>query len=357
MDQRIHKMQLQHLMHRTSNSTMKLLLPVITFLASLSTAQGFSVALSKLHSLSASRMTSFGPLGVCTSGRVETVADNTKKAADQIKKLQDMLNQQDSEFQAAFQKKIDKSYLDAKITDARLLTENMDIKTEYSSEFSLDKIAAVVTSALKTVAAVKNSKNPAPYTSEEAIAAYTDTVNSVAEAAKSSSTSASSLSYSFTRVSPGTFALLYASSVSIKDEDTFGTEAVTSTAIYYRLVESLDALKSETAFNEAAIDAANLINLKLIQAALTDGLASGMLTIDEWSAKDAAMSAAVERVQKRLDSAAFTTLLAKPKKEDLAPSEAEKVVKESILILEAKGAEFEDVVKVSASRLEQRYFK
>ena len=49
--------------------------------------------------------------------------------------------------------------------------------------------------------------------------------NTVAEAAKSSSTSAASLSFSMNRLSTGMYAFLYACSVNIKDEDTFGSEA------------------------------------------------------------------------------------------------------------------------------------
>lgn len=68
--------------------------------------------------------------------------------------------------------------------------------------------------------------------SPEAIDAYTDVVNAVAEAAKSSSTAAASLAFSMNRLAPGTIAFLFASSINIQDDETFGKEAVTTTAIY-----------------------------------------------------------------------------------------------------------------------------
>src|SRR5690606_28304324 len=117
--------------------------------------------------------------------------------------------------------------------------------------FSLDKIAKVVNQSLRTISTVKNAKVPDPAFSEDAIQSYTDMVNTVAEAAKSSSSAASSLTFSMNRLSPGLFAFLSAMSVSLKEEETFGKESVTSTVIFYKVIESIDDLKSETEFSEA----------------------------------------------------------------------------------------------------------
>ena len=145
----------------------------------------------------------------CTSGRVKNVADKTVAAKAQIDKLQAMIKDQEEVNKATFFKAIDEHLADANMTDAKEVGYSSDIKTEYTSEFSLDKIVAVVTSALK---ALEKSYDPAvkvPALTKDAIDAYTDVVTSVAEAAKSSSTSSASLSFSMNRMSPGVLAFLY----------------------------------------------------------------------------------------------------------------------------------------------------
>jgi hypothetical protein len=306
----------------------------------------------------------------CTSGSVQTVADKTVAAKAQIDKLQQMLKQQEDANKNAFFNMIGTHLSDAKVTDARELAYNSDIKTEYTSEFSLDKIAAVVTSALKAVAAAQapDSIVKSPAMSKEAIAAYTDAVNAVAEAAKSSSTSSASLAFSMNRLSPGMFAFLYATSVNIKDVDTFGTEAVTSTSIYYRLMESIDDVKNETKFGEVIIDANNLLKMKQLQAALTDDLASGKIDIDEWLKKDAAFSKAIQTIQARLDAARFsrTQPLVLLRKDGFgAPVEHsfdrgslvnQEVVRAAIQRLSAMGEAYKVVIETSRARLADNYY-
>ncbi|WP_323145095.1 hypothetical protein [Massilia phyllosphaerae] len=238
----------------------------------------------------------------CTSGSVQSVADKTVAAREQIVKLQQMIESQSENLKTKFFSEIDSHLSASHIGDALELAYNSDVKTEYTSEFSLDKIAAVVTKALKAVAVAQDPASKAPALSPEAIAAYTDVVNTVAEAAKSSSSSSASLSFSMTRLSPGLFAFLSASSINIKDEDTFGTEAITTTAIYYRFMQSIDDISNEAKFGEALIDASNLINMKRLQAALTDQLANGTIDLDTWSTKDDKYSEAVKRIETRLDA-------------------------------------------------------
>ena len=71
------------------------------------------------------------------------------------------------------------------------------------------------------------------------------------------------------------------------EEETFGSESITSTIIFYQLLYSIDDLKNQQSFDEAAIDVQNLLNMKRVQAALTDSLANGTITIDDWMARDA----------------------------------------------------------------------
>lgn len=297
----------------------------------------------------------------CTSGSVQTVADKTVAAKAQIDKLVQMLKQQEEANKGQFFAEIGKHLADAKVSDAREISYNSDIKTEYTSEFSLDKIAGVVTSALKVLAAAKNLSVGAPATSPEAIAAYVDVVTTVAEAAKSSSTASGSLSFSMNRLSPGLFAFLYASSVNIKDEDTFGSEAVTTTAIYYRFMQSIDDVKHEAAFGAAILDAQSFLKMKTLQADLLNRLDSGKpnsLTIEDWTKLDDAYSKQIEKMQARLAADA----LVRPKAETPAmalstgSAATQKLVHAAIQRLSAKGDAYKVVVETSKARLASLYY-
>jgi hypothetical protein len=289
---------------------------------------------------------------------VQSVADKTVAAKNQIDKLQTMIQAQEAGNKTRFYAEIEGHLKDAGVTDARELSYNSDIKTEYTSEFSLDKIAAVVTKSLTAIAAAQDPLAKKPAMSPEAIQAYADVVNTVAEAAKSSSTASASLSFSMNRLSPGLFAFLYASSINIKDVDTFGSEAVTTTAIYYRFMQSIDDVKSEASFGAAVIDAKNFLDMKTIQAALTDDLANGKIDIDEWMKKDAQYSDAVSRIKARLDASHLKSgvqLLSvhKPGKETSAN---QLLVQASIQRLSALGAAYQQVVETSRTRLARSYY-
>lgn len=242
----------------------------------------------------------------CTSGSVQKVVDKTEAAKKQIENLQKMIEGQDNEFKSKFYKKINEHLKDSNITDAKEISYESNIKTEYTSEFCLDKIAAVVKSALN--AAVATQTLPNAVINSAAIDAYTDVVNAVVEAAKSSSIASANLSFSMIRFSPGFLAFLSAHSVSIFDKNTFGSEAVTTTAIYYRTMQSIDDLRSATLFNEALIDSKNLLNMKAVQAAITDELANGKIDIETWLKKDAAYAEAIKRIQARLDKHDLRTI-------------------------------------------------
>ncbi len=301
----------------------------------------------------------------CTSGSVKTVADKTVTAADQIKKLETMVKGQSAAKLKEFESKISKSFTAANITDGRLIKEGEEIKTEYTSEFSLDKIAAVVNSALKAAVAATDPKVPNPAMSPAAITAYTDLVNTVAEAAKSSSTSAASMSYSMNRLSPGVFAFLYATSVSITDKDTFGTEAVTTTSIYFRLYQSIDDLKNETAFGVAVIESANLLNMKRLQAGLTDRLASGEISVDIWMKLDASYQTAIDKIQARLDEAEFkskgihavVSIHSVDSRVVQSISGNQAIVVGALARLSKTDESYQHVIKVSEERIASGYFK
>ena len=304
----------------------------------------------------------------CTSGSVKTVAEKNVAAAKAIEKVQAMLEAQENVNKTKFFSNIDAHLTDANVADARQISYNSAIKTEYTSEFSLDEIAAVVTTAVKAAVAATNPAVPTAAASPAALNAYADVVNAVAEAAKSKSTAAANISFSMNRLFPGIFVFLYATSVNIEDDDTFGTEGVTSTAIYYRFMESIDDVQNTTKHGAAFIDAKNLLNMKKLQAALTDELASGEITIDEWTKKDAAYSKAVKTIQDRLDAHKFdskTDLVLEAMDGFGAPVqhsfttgsvESQEIVRTAIQKLSEKGELYKDVIETSRARLASHYY-
>lgn len=304
----------------------------------------------------------------CTSGSVERAAKNAVGGMAAVENLQKALQGQESANKAKFYGEINSHLTDAKLTDAREISYNSDIKTEYSSEFSLDKIAGVVTAALKAAVAATDATVPAAATSPAAIEAYTDVVNTVAEAAKSKSTSSASMSFSMNRLSPGLYAFLYASSTNITDVDTFGTEAVTTTAIYYRFMQSIDDVKNQAAFGAAIIDAQSYLKMKTLQAGLLDALGAGSIDIDEFTKKDNAYDGQVKKLLARLKEAKFDTAkplmltrghgFGAPVSHSFAEGSAEnqELVRAAIKRLSAKGDAYKIVIKTSEARLACNYY-
>lgn len=294
----------------------------------------------------------------CTSGSVEKVVNKTKAAKEQIERLAAMLKNQHTTFQRAFDDEIAAYLKEARITDARTLDANKEIKTEYSSEFSLDKITKVIVSALEVALAATNPLVQKPLLSAGAVSKYTDLVNNVAEAAKSSSSAATSLTFTANRLAPGLLAFLYASSLNIQDKDTFGSEAVTTTVLYYRVVESIQDIQLAVNFSEKILDAGLLLNLKALQAALFDDLASGKINIDEWKIKDDFFSVQVARVKARLASENLEALekTSLPRRSAAEAKKLESIMHSAIKKLSPLGAAYESAIEVTNDRLAIKYF-
>ncbi len=307
----------------------------------------------------------------CRTPNVERVIDKTAKAKEQIEKLESMMIAQEAAKKAAFYHQIQSHLASAQIDDARETDYQANIKTEYTSEFSLDKIANVVTAALKAAIKATDPLKPMASTSPEAIEAYSDVVVSVAEAAKSSSTAAGSLAFSMSRLAPGTIAFLYASSLNIEDKETFGDEAVTTTAIYYRLIQSERDITLQGAFDatriRVAADLETYRRFVALQADLVNQLADGTISITEYIDKDGKFSEYAAVLQNRVK---YGTLLVEPssKKTDFVStpkimrvsgkptSTTEELVQAAILKLSNLGSEYKDIIEKTQNRLDNDYF-
>lgn len=104
---------------------------------------------------------------ICRKG-----SKNHITAAEQLKKLEDSLKAQSESEKKAFYSEIDKHLADANIKDVTQLEYAFNMKTEYTREFSLDKIAGVVVAALNAVVAAKDPTSPTPGMDKKAIQAY-----------------------------------------------------------------------------------------------------------------------------------------------------------------------------------------
>lgn len=295
----------------------------------------------------------------CQSASVEAVSKKTTRAQELIDAQQAQLMSRSDKFKTDFFAEIAKHLTDAGIKDASEIGYSFEIKTEYTSEFSLDKIAAVVIAALKAAIAAYNPTGLAQALSGQAVDAYCGLVNSVAEAAKSSSSSSADFSFSVNRLSSGIIAFLSAFSQNLKDKDTFGTEAVTTTVIFYRLMQSIDEIKIDTLRAAALIERDNLLRMKTLQAALTDELATGGMTIEEWMKKDDAYMEAVEKIQARLDASGLVTAEAAVEGEDTEAASRllnERIIRSSVGLLSGMGADYAIVIERSMQRLENNYY-
>lgn len=237
----------------------------------------------------------------CSSPSVESVADKSNQAQKAIDDLQTNLKSKDKENNDYFNELISKNLEDSKISDARVINSGTNIKTEYISEFNLDKITDVIINTLKVIEkTITSSKIPLG-----ALDSYLDLINAISESAKSSSSVVQSNSFSMTRMSPGLFVFLYSVSLSIKDSDLFGNESVCSTAIYYEIIESIDDIKNESKVEIAAIDRENILKMKKLQAALLDDLSNNLIDAKTWDKKDTEYSKLIDKIQKRLDGYHF----------------------------------------------------
>lgn len=236
-----------------------------------------------------------------------------------IEALETKIKEKAKSYEDTFNGKITANLNEAKITDARLMELSTETKVEYSSEFSIDKIAGVVTSAIKAygqAAGPAGKVTAESATSPAALDSYVDLVNEVAEAAKTTSKSAASFSYSMHRLGPGLFAFLSATSSNIEDHETFGNEAITATCFMYRLVESEDDIKQSTGFdntmNQAATykaaaesDKAVVLKWKTLQEKLVDQVADGTLDPDQYEKKNDMYQKFVDSAMERLDNEHF----------------------------------------------------
>lgn len=213
-----------------------------------------------------------------------------------------------------------KSYLAAAgIADGRYLNSSIDTKVEYTTEFSIDAITNVIAKGIDAFGAASDESGEVTAktaATPAALESYKDLVLSIGEAVKVNGDAAGSYSFSFNRLGPGMFAFVSASSTSITDKETFGTESIAATTFCYQMVESIDDIKATTGFMVAKIQAAALLEAKnkdyevlkqfsALQVELVTQLGVGNIIFAEYVQLDSNYQGVIERAQRRLDDEHF----------------------------------------------------
>ena len=298
----------------------------------------------------------------CRTPSVDRVAgDFNDTLKGKLAELEKTLQDKDDNLKAEFFKRIDSALADAKITDARQIGYNSAIKTEMTSEFNLDAIGDVVNSALDTAISVLGQPAnkdavtagvTSPFLTPAALESYKGLVTSVVAAARSSSKASGAVSFSMNRLSVGVYGFLYASSINLSDKETFGDESITVTTIYYRIMQSIQDVQMQGAFEAVFIDKDAYLRIKTAQAGLVDKLTTDPpMPVSVWMALDASMSQAVAQVKARLDANSFKPSAFRAAPEAYFTGEDADLVKNGIEKLKSMGDAYQAVVERSEARL------
>ncbi len=315
-------------------------------------------------------------MGICRTAKIEEVVNDATAAIDQVKKLENQIKSEETARKQEFLKRIDEYLSLAGINDERFIQENTYIKVEYASEFSLDKIVEVVKDALQAAADSAIATNPTALLSSNATDSYSEVVVSIGEAAKSSSSTAANGSFSATRLAPGIIAFVYTTSVTIKEIQTFGTEAITATALHYALIESNQDFAQTKDIEtiqwtiKAALKAYK--DFITLQASLVDRLSKNDITLDEYIALDnkyaetakklrERVKAAIDDVEKpEVTEASYNMGWNKKDSNKSILSERSlanrKLVESSLKLLSGFGKKYKPIIELNSNRLNANFY-
>ena len=188
-------------------------------------------------------------------GKVSDTAKRSEAANTTLKNFAKNRENDAEEYKDEFQKKITEELLRAGINDQTFpIALGIQHQTEYASEFNVDKLADVVTSALKSVQAATGDDGKVTMetaTSDDAMESYVQLVGSIAASLKSSSSSASNFTFQMTKIGPGMFAFISARAANLTDEKLFGSEAVSCSTFVYTFARSIQDIENTTGYQVA----------------------------------------------------------------------------------------------------------
>ena len=312
----------------------------------------------------------------CRSAKIEEVVNDATAAVAQIEKLESLIKSETDQRNAEFNKRINEFLVSSGIDDESSEAETDYIKVEYASEFSLDRITNVVKESLEAASTTAVAVNTGGLLSSDATSAYSDVVVAIGEAAKSTSSSATNGSFSATRLAPGILAFVYATSSTIKEVQTFGTEAITATAIHYKLLTSRKdyAKYQEEGVGKLRIAAALKAYKDFIelQAKLIVRLSNGQITFEEYliidekyaskaeSLRMVVKSAIDDFAQPEIEKGAFSLTWDSSSNitvsSEMRSSGNRTLVTKSLDKLSTFGKKYKDIIKLNEDRLNVGYF-
>jgi len=286
---------------------------------------------NKVRSSNDKRIKLFG-----SSPSVNNVADKDLRAREALQKLEDDLKSRSEAYKNVFDEQISQSFAASEITDAFLLEENTNIKVEFSNEFDIDVITNVVTETVKSAAGALSSDGAITKKSvlqPEAIEGYVSLVTAIGELARARSDSSSSFSFSYKHLGPGWLSCISCTSISIKDETVFGSEALTFTSYLHKIFYSEDDLRRYGRITQVTADVAFLLetdeqerqsirDFQKIRSGLIEKVATDNLSFEEFVVKDSFFSGQIAKLQAAIDDRRIPK---KPTNLIVQPSQAEVV--------------------------------
>ena len=255
-------------------------------------------------------------------GKVSNAAKKSAAAQATLQKFEKDRKNDAKSYEEDFNKKITAELLRAGITDQLFpIVTGIQQQTEYASEFNVDLLAGVVTTALKSFEAATGDDGKATMetaTSTEAIDSYVQLVESIAASLKSSSSSSSTFTFQMTKIGPGVFAFISAMSANLTDKQMFGSEAVSCATFVYTFARSLQDIQNTTGYQTAVANStteflfrtqtlivaakaaqASIINFKEAQLENVTNLTSGRITVAAYGEMDDVYQSLIDKAMER----------------------------------------------------------
>jgi hypothetical protein len=233
----------------------------------------------------------------CKSPSVRRVTENSEAAKNAIKALTRQLKDLNDAEEADFKTKLEQFQNALNVNDFSPVTYATNIKVEFTHEFSLDLLVPVITDAIKALSTTL-AAGGGPIgilTSPDALGSYTSLVNSIAEAAKSSSSAAGSATFSMNKIAPGAFAFIATRSSTLQDKETFGEESVTATSFQHGIFTSVQDALNSPILPLVVLYAKTIVKLADAKILYLDKLLKNQLTIAEYSVLSQQIDAEIEK--------------------------------------------------------------
>ena len=233
----------------------------------------------------------------CKSPSVKRIAKKSEVAKKAIEALSKQLKDLNDADETAFKAKVEEMKKALNVDDFSPVIYDTNIKVEFTHEFNLDLLVPVIANAIKTLSTtLAASGGPIGIlASPDALGSYTSFVNSIAEAAKSSSSAAGSASFSMNKIAPGAFAIIATRSSTLQDKETFGEESVTATSFQHGIFTSVKDAINVTNYTLIVLYANTIVKLSDAQILYLDKLQKGEMTIAEYLALSQQIQAEIEK--------------------------------------------------------------